>query len=249
MTNIYAWPPVGIVAAEWSIEQRVGRSQYLFGGGRAVSTDGPARRVATCTVSALAAGRNGAGYLEALRRLLDGGVHLVRLSSWPVIYRLDEISGAYRQTQPLDWSEGAAVLEWSEGAADLVWFTGALITAVAGTDADGWDIATVSGLPASEIVARPGEVLRVFGDGDADGVAAVVLTEARSNASGIAVLRLASAVVDGVASIGDRESAIFEVTEFSRSGRPIEGNWTYTLQFREVFASEVSEATEVNPWI
>ena len=101
MTNIYAWPPVHTVGRKWTVEAPVARSQFAFSGKRLVSSAGAARRVASATVSVLSGDRNGAGYCEALKLLLDGGVHLVRLYSWPINWHLD--AETQRNTAPLRW--------------------------------------------------------------------------------------------------------------------------------------------------
>lgn len=249
MTNIYAWPPVGVVATKWTQEARTGRSQFAFSGKRAVSSDGPARIEASATISALSRGRNGAGYSEALKRHLDGGLHLVRLYSWPINWHLDAQAETWRQSTPFIWTSEGAALPWTSGSDDLTWFTGPAVQGVAGIDADGFAIVTLSGLPASRLIIRPGEFVRSYTGLDIIGVVAMALKPAFSDALGNAVVRLSAALPSGTISLGDAESAIFEVTNSPSAEQPTGQNWQINWTFREVFASEISDPVEVNPWI
>lgn len=249
MTNIYAWPPVGAVASKWTLEARTGRSQYAFSGKRAVSSDGPSRIIASATVSALARGRNGAGYCEALKRLLDGNVHLVRLYSWPINWHLDAQREAGRQTAPIIWTSEGVPLDWTAGESDLFWFTGPTVHGVPSTDALGYATISLTGLPPSQLIIRPGEFLRSFAPGDLAGVVAQAVMPAYSDALGAATVRLFSPLPAGTISLGDQESAIFEVMNVPEAMQPLGQNWTYQWDFRQVFASEIHEPVEVNPWI
>jgi len=245
MTKIYAWPPVFTVGRKWTTQAPVARSQFAFSGKRVISSAGPARRVASITVSALSGDRNGAGYCESLKRLLDGGVHLVRLYSWPINWHLD--ADLQRNTAPLQWLEGAAPSEWALGGDDVQWFSGPLVMA-APSVVDGWHVVTLTGLPANTMVLRPAEFIRVFAAGDLVGVSAQVVAQAYSDGSGVAVVRLFSAVPAGVASLGDRETAIFQATSMPEAVQPVGQNWTYQWDFLEVFPEEIDSPVEVNPW-
>lgn len=249
MTNIYAWPPVGAVATKWTQQARTGRSQYAFSGKRAVSSDGPARIIAAATVSALSLDRSGAGYCEALKRLLDGNVHLVRLYSWPINWHLDAQRGADLQTAPLIWTAEAVPLNWTAAGTALHWFTGPVAQGVPSVDALGFDSITITGLPANRLVVRPGDFLRSYAGGDLVGVLAQVVKPAYSDASGSATVRLFSALPAGVISLGDHETAIFEVMNTPEATQPLGQNWTYQWEFRQVFPDEISDPVEVNPWI
>ena len=248
MTNIYAFPPVGSVGREWTEETRVARSSYLFSGKRAVSSLGPRRRLASLTVSALALGRNGAGYSESLKRLLDGGLHLVRLWSWPVNWHLDAADMAALLTEPLSWTSGGVPLIWTSGGVPLLWFTGANVQGVAGTDAAGFPILTLSGLPPGQLVLRPFDVVRVFPTAGGASVAARGVGAVSSDGAGAAVVRLHGALPTGTVSLGDVETAAFEVTSMPRAVQPVGADWTYEWGFREVLAAEITDPVEVNPW-
>jgi hypothetical protein len=245
MTNIYAWPPVHTVGRKWTTQAPVARSQFAFSGQRVISSAGPARRVASATVSVLSGDRSGAGYCEALKRLLNGGVHLVRLYSWPINWHFD--AETQRNTAPLDWTSGGDPLGWTSGGDDVQWFTGPVVMA-APSVVDGWNVVTLTGLPPNTMVLRPAEFIRVFATGDLVGVSAQVVAPAYSDGSGVAVARLFSAVPAGVASLGDRETAIFEATSLPEAVQPTGQNWTYQWDFLEVFPAEIDDPVEVDPW-
>ena len=245
MTNIYQWPPVHTVGRKWTVDAPVARSQFAFSGKRLVSSAGAARRVASVTVSVLSGDRNGAGYCEVLKKLLDGGVHLVRLYSWPINWHLD--ADTSRNTAPLEWTSGGDPLEWTSGGDGVQWFTGPVVQAVPSV-VDGWNVVTLTGLPPNTLVLRPAEFIRVFESGDFVGTVAQVVAPAYSNGSGVAVARLFSAVPAGVASLGDRETAIFEARSLPEAVQPVGQNWTYQWDFLEVFPEEIDSPVEVNPW-
>jgi hypothetical protein len=77
----------------------------------------------------------------------------------------------------------------------------------------------------------------------------MIAIDAWSDSDGVAVLRLTDPLPEGVVSIGESETAIFEATEMGSTARPTRGDWILSWRFREVFADEVSgEMLEVNPW-
>jgi len=256
MTNIIAFPPVGTVQLAWFVQQPVQRSRRLFSGARSVSAFQPARVRASVTISALANGRSGAGYSDALWRQLDGGVNLVALLSPPANWHLDAqrewgwgAPGGFRGlgTQPVSWTSGGAPLSWTEGGDPLAWFSGSLAQATPGSDSIG-PIITVTGLPPSQLVVRPSEIVRSYPPGNLAGVAARAVTEARSNAEGVAVIRLTAALPAGTVSLGGAERRVFEVTNEPAAQQPVGQNWTIQWDFLEVLPDEITDPVEVNPW-
>lgn len=250
MPNVYAWPPVGVVGASWDRDDPISVSRSIFTGADYVSTAGRSRRIANLNVSALAAGRSGGGYMEVLKRLLNGGVNLVRLNSTPLNWWLDADT-SYRSSELVLWADGAADLEWTAGGTELFWFSGTLLTATTGTDAAGFPIITVSGCPANRLIARPGDFVTVFEAAeDTTGETIMVMTEATSNGSGVAVIRLLSvAPYAARVNIGTSETGVFRALDLPRVVQPLDGNWIYQWQFREVFEDEEGTFTEVNPWL
>jgi hypothetical protein len=246
--DVIAFPPVGVVGSMWTVAAPVQRSRSLITGRRYVTRWGRERREAMVNISVLSKSRSGAGYSEMLIRHLDGGANLVRLSSYPINWHLDQtMLAGIRESHPLAWTAEGDPLAWESGGALLYWFTGALLTGVA----SGNEI-EVSGLPPSTLVCRPGDFVRVFADlGDATGPIAQATAEARSDAAGVAVIKLFDPLPAGSyprVNIGASDSRVFEAVEMPRNPQPLGQNWFYQWNFREVFADEVGGFTEVNPW-
>ena len=240
MPNVYAWPPVAHVAAEWTMIAPIGRSRSILTGASYVSAVQRRRRVAKLQVSYLSLDRNGSGYIEVLKRLLDGGVHLVRLHSTPIIWHLDDLAQNAGRTKPMSWIVPPGGISWMQPPGAIEWWTGPGVTAgVAGAG----NTVTVSGLPASQLVARPGEFVTM------NGATAMVLKPARSNAAGVAVLHLVTPLSgSGPIEIGARETGVFEADDMPRAVQPFGANWSYTWTFTEVFADERGPFNEVDPW-
>lgn len=247
-TDVIAFPPVGAVGSMWTIAAPVQRSQSMITGRRYLSRWGRERRKAMVNVSALALDRSGAGFSAMLIRYLDGGANLVRLNSYPINWHLDQarLEGV-RSSQPLEWTTSGNPLAWQNGGQPLYWFTGTVISGVAaGNEIE------VSGLPPNTLIARPADFVRAFGAlGDTEGPIAQIVSEARSDSSGAAVLSLFEPLPAGAyarVNIGASESRVFEVQDIPQSPQPLGANWFYQWNFREVFADEVGGFNEVNPW-
>jgi hypothetical protein len=197
MAKIYAFPPVGLTGWRLAEERRVNRSAYALDGRRAVAGIGPARRDLDLTVSALSKDRAGAGYLNQLWRYIEGGVHLVRVPLPPENWHLDRTALFDRLGNYLiQWAAGADLLEWQSGADDLVWFRNDRLAVP--ITLDGYAHAVqVANLPPGEVVARPGDWLRVYAaDGLTSSVARVV-DLSRADGAGVATIPLASALPAG----------------------------------------------------
>lgn len=248
MTNVYTWPPVGLTGWEITTLRPVSRSVGLLDGRPRTSSALRERRLATAVVQGIGPDEAGAGYVEVLKRLLQGGQHLVKVECRPAIWHLRWGNGELI-SRLLEWTSGGVELLWTSGGDDLLWSDNLPAHGVPGTDG-GWPSITVSGLPPSQIVARPGELIRVQADLDAQPEFARVLTVARSNGSGVAVIRLMTAIAaGGLVSIGETEAIVFEALDMPRAVQPVGANWAYTWNFREVFQDEYPTTwVELNPW-
>lgn len=244
MVNVIAWPPVGTIGAEWTEIAPVGVSRSLITGGEYVSAAQRKRRVARLDVSALAKGRMGSGYMEALKRLLDGGVHLVRLWSTPIIWHLDHEAEKTWRPWEIAWTVPPDTIDWTVPPGVLSWFSNTPFAGVAGVDDDGWPQVTVSGLPPNRLVIRPGEFVGMGGD------TAMAARPARSDGAGVAVIRLLTALAgSGDAHLGARETGVFAADDMPRAVQPVGRDWTYSWAFTEVFEDEGrGPFTEVDPW-
>lgn len=240
MANVYTWPPVAHTQAEWTVIDPVGRSRSLITGASYVSAAQRRRRIARLDVSALSLDRNGAGYIEVLKRLLEGGVHLVRLYSTPINWHLDDRAENASRTKPMSWIVPPGGVDWTLPPGPIEWWTGPGVTK---GEALTGNRVRVSGLPASKVVVRPGEFVSM------GGVTAMVMRPAMSDAEGIAVLHLLSPLSgSGPIEIGARETGVFEADEMPRAVQPLGQNWTYTWTFTEVFEDERGPFAEVDPW-
>ena len=247
MTNVYAWPPVGLTGWEIHHELPLSRSVGLIGGVSRTSSHLPARREATAIVSGIGVDDNAAGYVEVLKILLKGGANLVRVDVLPPLWWPCDQDGQ-RITMPLVWTAGGTELRWTSNGVPLQWATeGFAATGAPGFDA-GWPAILVRGLPPLQIVAQPSQRLTVRDDAG-NVSAAMVLTQARSDAAGVAVIRLLTSVnVSGIVSIGETESVVFEALDMPRAVQPVDGDFAFTWNFREVLAGEKGALVELNPW-
>jgi len=239
MVTVYAWPPVGHVAAEWTVHDPVSRSRSLITGASYVSAAQRRRRVARLDVSALSADRNGSGYIEVLKRLVNGGVNLVRLHSTPIIWHLDEEAQHTGRAMPMSWIVPVTRIDWHTPPAGIQWWTD---TPPQGTALSGNRV-SVSGLRPDALAARPGELVTMGAD------TAMVMRPAYANASGVAVLHLLTPLTgSGIIVIGSRETGVFEADEMARAAQPVGQNWSHSWAFTEVFEDERGPFTEVDPW-
>ena len=251
--NVYGWPPVGAVSTMWTFDQPSSRSVSGLTGSSRYSLIKPERRQAKVVVAALARERNGAGYSEVLKRLLKGRSNLVRLYSSPINWHLDALAEKeLRQGAFFTWETGSFPLAWVTGSDPVAWFSGAFLNTVTIGTSLGFPAITVSGLPPSTMVARPGEFVTLFENAADDleaGVSIMVMSPAQSNASGVAVIRLYSTppYADRV-SIGAAETAVFRAVSVPSSEQPFGANWTLPWEFSEVFSSDVGGFTEVQDW-
>jgi hypothetical protein len=248
---VYGWPPVGTVVRLWDVSEPISESLSGISGARYVSAIEPTRHIATARVSSLGKDRNGAGYVHALKRLLKGGVNLVRLQSSPINWYLDDAAEAgFRQSDLLTWESEGTPLLWTSGGSPMVWLTGVPLVATL-TTSGGFPALSITGLPPNRLVCRPAEYLTVFEEvDDVAGVSVQAIAPATSNASGVAIVRLLEAApFGGRVSIGVSISAVFKVSGgMPRSAQPIGADWFHDFEFEEVFADEVGGFTEVPDW-
>lgn len=251
--NVYAWPPVGAVSTMWTFDQASSLSESGLTGAARVSLVKPERRRAKVVVSALSKDRNGAGYSEVLKRLLRGQANLVRLNSSPINWHLDDAAErSFRNGGFFGWTVGAAPLSWITGGSPLYWYSGPQLTDVTIGTSRGFPAITVGGLPASRLVARPGEFVTVFeaaADPAERGVSIMIMAPATSDADGVAVIRLFSMPPYAArVNIGARESAVFRAVSMPSSEQPVGANWSLPWEFAEVFAEDVGGFAEVEDW-
>lgn len=242
MAKVYAWPPVGVISHDWTIHAPVNTSRSLTTGRRYVSAFQPRRRVVDLSVSG--GRRYGAGYMEALKRYLDGGVHLVRLNSCKIPHGKVDVGFALRQTVPVAWLSAGKDVAWKRPSEDVMFYLGAKLTGQRNYNGPVPQI-LVEGLPPNSLVGLPGETIAFAGK------TYMIAAPMRSNDRGAAMARVTSLVTDdtGEVSIGIRETAVFEAVSIPRGGRAGNEFTPYDWSFREVFADEVVGGfEEIDPW-
>lgn len=244
-TNVYAWPPVGIVGWELTVSDPVSASTTFPQGAVRTSSFAVRRRMATAVVPGAGISAADAGYMETLKDYLRGGQHLIRLDCYPGI--LHSARQTYSNTIGT-WLSGSTEGLWDSGGTEGYWASGALY-GTAGTSG-GFPEITVSGCPANKVVCNPHELVSILAvDGSRQSARAVKV--ATSDGSGVAVIRLMSALTgSGPVAIGDTESIVFRVLgDLPRAVQPTSAEWSYTWNLREVFESEFDGGwVEVNPW-
>jgi hypothetical protein len=249
MAYIFPFPPVGIVGAQQTVERPIARSQYAYGRGDAISANGPARIVVTLTVSALSRDRAGAGWLEQLWALTDGGAHFVRVPLPPVNWHLDHQSQAavgfdqpltiIAPPDPLTVIAPPEVLTVYQGQARLADPSTSEIADFAGK-------ITVTGLPPG-FTLRAGDVVRVWSDAETSAAARAGRT-ATAGSDGVLVAYLDAALPAGVVSFGDTDSRVMRITNYQPGTQGVGQNWQAQISFREALPFETTGATERTPW-
>lgn len=245
MTDVIAWPPVGIVGWEVTWHQPVSRSQSLLTGRSLWSSAQRPRRLVTAQVSGTGPQAAGSGYVEMLKEIMQRrNTRLVRV---PVQSAVFHGARSRNRNAPIYWLAGEADLEWEDGASDLLWYERDY-NAYQFTF-DGWPHLIVNGLPPGQIVVRPGELVTLHDPETGTRQTARAVRIETANEFGNASIRLMDPITGtGQASFGDSESAVMEATDLPRAVQPLTGGWSYDWSFREVFADEFDGWTEVDPW-
>lgn len=244
MVNVYSWPPVAVVARYWTQEQPVSRSRSLITGASYTSAAQRKRLLAGFDVAGWP--QYSSGYLEGLWRLLDGGVHLVRLTSCRIAHG-KTVPEERRAGSPFKWVTPPAPVAWTTPPDPITWIVGTYLTGTK-TTADGVPAVTITGLPPNALVALPGEFVTFHLDGGDE--THMILAPARTNEAGAVTIRLATTpAASGRVSIGYKETGVFEiVSEWPRVMNRLRLAENYGIEFRQVFEDERGPFTEINPW-
>lgn len=249
MTNVYAWPPFSITGWELAEVYPQSRSVGLIEGRSRTSAAQRPRRNATAIVQGIGQDESGAGYVRMLERQWAGAPKLVRVGCLQSLWFLSR-RGLDLSTEIIEWADNGEELVWTVNGDDLVWGDGDWDLQGAPVADGPWASLRVEGLPPSRIVARPSEVIKVFGSSAIE--SAYVMTVARSDADGVATIRTDRATAftqTGLVSIGEAESIVFEAQGTPRAVQGMSGNFSFTWDFREVFEDEYPGGwTEIDPW-
>jgi len=256
MTDVYTFPPVGTVSARVTVDRPVRRSRYALSGRAVESTAGPARRVVDLTISALSMARDASGLLERLWELTDGGIAPVLLTLPPVNWHLDRERGRAEglHSQPIDWTAGGAPLGWTADGAPLRWFSGRArrVAASAGVvvvpDLSAYPVSTAPRFAPGQVVARAGDVLRVWALDGATSTMARVIRTATADAQGVAQIATDGPLPAGIVSLHDHATAYFKITAYNPGAQGVGTNWQHGVALREELAAEVPDPVVIDPW-
>ena len=254
MVNIYPWPPVPAIGKFWNLDQPISKSYSMTSGRRYASKVMTPRRRAKIIVY----GRRdyALGYMAALERLLEGGVHLVRLTSCRLTFGpVGEFPNGRGGSFEFGWRETSVAsteFKWQVPDPEFIWYDGIYAYAGVVAGSGGTTIALNGELPVNQIIAVPGEFITIHTALNPGGEKHMVTNVAVSgNSQPRVTLKLATPVSGpGRINLNTSEVGLFELNsdfpDLGRSGAEIPD---IELSFRQVFANEVSEGfTEVNPW-
>ena len=237
-TYIYAWPPICARGVEFTVEQPYSESiSSLNKDLRYVSQSKRERRVATLVISGRNNDGSASGYINALKRLLKGGIHLVRVNSKPSHFNLDwgpELGSA------LIWQEDDLPIDWFDKNGSVVWVEHDLEGVY--SNEDGWDYLTITGF-SGPVKIYPDEIVK------SGSLSARNLTFVESDGSGPVILRLDGPVESGEVVIGQQDSAIYKLVGMPRQVQYSGEDFEYTIELRQVFEDEiVGPYEEKDPW-
>jgi hypothetical protein len=254
--KVILWPPVGAVGTEWTEEAPVQVSRSMLTGAERVSAVQRKRRLASLSVAGIGRNTYDAGYVEVLKRYLEG-VHLVRLYSYPIAWHLDRPQRAIRRGRVYSDLGQTYVEVFGTTPDSLVMRPGDFLTLFlpSGTTTDlyplDWLVGTdpLSWLTDDTTNANP---VTWFSGFPYNGTSVQAIRPVQSGGDGRAIVPIFETLAD-VADLylifGSADTGVFRPVEYPRAAQPVMGNWSYDWQFREVFADEVGGFTEVNPWV
>lgn len=217
--DVYAWPPVSARGRSWRVHDPVAVTRSALSGKEVIQSSQRARRLVTLEVSGLSAQRRAGGYMEMLGRLLQGGAHAVRLSSWSPNWHLDALPRAGH-----DWLSLSVSASATTSAGFAAWRIEGLLPSYPLIKAgERFTVGSAVYQAVNEVVAN------------AEGVAIARVLEATSGT--------------GLVTLGAQESAVFRPDSIPEAPQAVGQDFIFKWSFREVFADEVGGFTERNPWI
>lgn len=245
MTKVYAWPPVSMIAVSADTEWGVSQSMALFSGRVVTSGFRPARRTVTATPTPVGSASDALGYLDVLKGFIKGGENLVRMDVNSSVWRI-AANDQYAPTT-LTWTDDGDPVSWTDNGDAVTWYSTSFKLVGTTTTDNSWPALSVTGFPANQVVARPSETVVVIGPSGQ--VSKTVLKTAKSDADGVAIIRVETAFTEGgTVFIGGPESVLFTVSTEGTIGQtgaePTAGEWV----FREAFPADYASLQEVDPW-
>jgi hypothetical protein len=253
--KVIMWPPVGAIGTEWTEIAPVQVSRSMVTGAERVSAIQRKRRMASLTVAGFGRTPYDAGYMEMLKRFLEG-VHLVRLYSYPVAWHFGRPERAIRRAKITSDLGQTYVTVYGVKPDSLVLRPADFLTLFLPngqtTDLNGIDWFNGSNpVDWQTDNTTNAEPVSWFSGHPYGGTRVQVTQPVRSDSTGRAVVPIFETIPDVndlYIMFGDCDTGVFRPVEYPRARQPYLGNWEYEWEFREVFADEVGGFTEVNPW-
>lgn len=241
MPIVYDMPPISYTAQSQGLENARNMSSGISGA-RRISQTRKSRRLFSIEIPGIGPDRVGEGYIEQLRRYVDGKLPLVRIEvrpdGWHIAAR--EMIAA-RGHGAVTWRWQGGQMSWRYQGQPLAWWWSAL-SITPGIDYGG-DYVYATGLQPSTFVAMPGELVR---QGSTEGR---VRGAVRSNASGDARIYVDQAFQPGHVLISPKQYTVAVIDELSPILSPSSGNYGATLTGTEAFASDYVDGFQYeNPW-
>lgn len=255
MAKVIMWPPVGAVGTEWTEVAPTQISRSMITGAERVSAIQRKRRMARLEVAAIGRSTYDAGYMEMLKRYLEG-VHLVRLYSYPVAWHFDRPERVVRRGRVYT-DKGQTYVEVFGNAPDKQVLRPADFLTLFLPTGSTSDLKPLDWFNAFDPLAWATDSttnaagVSWFNGVPYNGTTVQVTQPVRSDSTGRAVVPVFEQVADCAdlyLMFGACDTGVFRPVEYPRAMQPHLGNWTYEWEFREVFADEVDGFQEVNPW-
>lgn len=248
-SNVYEFPSVlPIVSDRMFMEQPVEESRSILTNRRYASVIQPKRRIYECAIlnNKIVDGSPARGIQDALVRLLQGGVHYVRINhtNSPAVGGIVTGNGTPPQNLVL-WDDGGTPQYWVSDGIPIGWYDDDPLT-FAGTITKGTQRIQLTGLAPDGLYAAAGDLITVGSE-----VAMVAQTfEVKGGACDFFLTEPLKADQTGSFTFTSRESGIFEVTKWPSESRTYDRHSQnrYTWSFREVFAAEIGGTVEVSGW-
>jgi hypothetical protein len=249
--KVFMWPPVGAIGTEWTEDAPVQVSRSMITGAERVSAVQRKRRMASLKVAGFGRNTYDAGYMEMLKRFLEG-VHLVRLYSYPIAWHLDRPEKVVRRGRVYTDNGQTYVEVFGMKPSALVLRPADFLTLFlpSGTTTDLQPLSWLTG--ANPLAWLNGSDPLTWFNGQPYGGMTVQVTQpVQSDSSGRAIVPVFEPVPDQADIYlisGACDTGVFRPLQYPRAMQPVMGNWEYDWQFREVFADEVGGFAEVDPW-
>lgn len=249
--KVIKWPPVGAIGAEWTEVAPVQISRSMVTGAERVSAFQRKRRMVSISVPAIGENMYDAGYMEMLKRELEG-IHLVRLESYPINWHLDFIEKGIRRGDVYTDLGKTYVIVYGLKPNSLVARPADFMRLFL-SDPDGPEQNTLPWQNSNDPLTwqNNGQPLTWFYGADYAGTSVQVTAPVTSDEDGRAVIPIFETIPDQTQiylKFGASDTGAFRPMQYPRSVQPVSGNWSYDWEFREVFSDEVGGFLEVDPW-